>query len=239
MGTYRLATSRQVRNPVRVQQWNASIRAGDDFKLALTVYDDDDGTLTLLPGSRSRLALYREHGYGHGWGFGSGLGYCCDYGWDWYTGPRTPAQQVDGYVAGTAWPGQVNFSLPGASTAALHGNYRMLLELDMYNGGFTQIEGVLQFRGGITNTLGHAAPVVFTLDQSLLDGPDILQGILNDGGLAVDADGFLLNPDITGLVLPSGIVTAAALPGFAALLPTVMPTGPGVLWNNAGVLTVS
>ncbi|MGD0108364.1 MAG: hypothetical protein ABSC06_30645 [Rhodopila sp.] len=71
MGTNYLGTSRVVRNPVRVQQWNASIRAGDDFKLALTVYADDNGTPAIVAGSVSQILLWPdERGYPHSGDYG-------------------------------------------------------------------------------------------------------------------------------------------------------------------------
>jgi hypothetical protein len=186
VSTFHVATSRQQRNPVRVQEWNGTLRAGDDLKLALTCYTDDNGTLADLTSSRSQMALYYDERHGHGWGSG---GYCCDYGWGWVTYPRTPVQTTPGYAAGSAWPGQVNFYLPPDTTKTLMGRYRMLLELDMADGTSTQVEGILQMRGGITNTLGHGIGP-FILGQSLLGGPDVLAGLLNDAGQAVDVDGF-------------------------------------------------
>jgi hypothetical protein len=184
--TFHVATSRQQRNPVRVQEWNGTLRAGDDLKLALTCYTDDNGTLADLTSSRSQLALYYDERHGHGWGSG---GYCCDYGWGWFTYPRTPVQTTPGYAAGSAWPGQVNFYLPPDTTKTLMGRYRMLLELDMADGTSSQVEGILQMRGGITNTLGHGVNP-FIIGVSLLGGPDVLAGLLNDAGQAVDVDGF-------------------------------------------------
>lgn len=213
--TFHVATSRQPRSPVRPQQWNGSIRAGDDLKLALTIYTDDNGSLADLAGSRSRLALIHDQ-HGHD-GWGQGWGYGCDYGWGWYSGPRTPAQQVDGYVAGSAWPGQLNFAVAAVSTIALRGRYRMLLEFDLDDGTATQIEGILQVRGGITNTLGHVGRAVFVLDQSILDGPDILAGLLNDAGVAVDVDGF-------PLVGTSG-ATPASTPMFPYVAAGLVTTG--------------
>jgi hypothetical protein len=212
--TFHLATSPQARSPVRPQQWNGSIRAGDDLKLALTVYADDSGTVAALPGSRSRLALYCDQSGHDGWGA------CRDYGWGWYSGPATPAQQVDGYAAGSAWPGQINFALAAASTIGMRGRYRMLLELDMDDGSSTQVEGILQVRGGITNTLGHVGRSIFILDQSLLDGPDILAGLLNDAGAAVDADGFPL------VALSGGVLVApASVPLFTLVATGLIATG--------------
>lgn len=223
MATFHLATSRQQRSPVRVQQWNGSVRAGDDLKLALTVYADDLGTLALVPGSRSRLALYPDQRDGSGWG------YVGDYGWGWYTGPATPVQQADGYVAGSAWPGQVNFFLDNTTTIALCGRYRMLLDLDLYDGTFSQVEGILQVRGGITNTLGHLEPNIFTLDQSILDGPDILAGPMNDAGIATDLDGFPLRP--------STFVVVEAAPGVVLTLVNAGLVATGVDQPTALALT--
>jgi hypothetical protein len=214
MSTFHLATSRQQRNPVRVQQWNGSLRAGDDLKLALTCYTDDLGTLVDLNNARSQLALYYDERGGPGWGDG----YCCDYGWGWFTIPRTPAQTVAGYSAGTLWPGQTNFYLPPLTTQTLRGRYKLLLELDLQDGTSTQVEGILQMRGGITNTLGHSQPAVFTLDQSLLDGPDVLAGLLNDAGVAVDADGFPWQPSTgVAIVTPPGTVFRLVDTGLVAI----------------------
>lgn len=145
MGTLTLATSRHARNPVRVQQWNASIRAGDDFKLALTVYADDVGTPAVAVGSESRLVLWpdQERGY-----------YCTpDYGLGWFTGGSligsaiSPAQIVAGVPVGAGAPGRINFAMSATITASLcRGRYRLALQVNLPDGDFTQIEGILQVR---------------------------------------------------------------------------------------------
>jgi hypothetical protein len=249
--TFHVATSRQQRSPVRVQEWNGSLRAGDDLKLALTCYTDDLGTLAAVPGSRSQLALYYDERHGPAWGnmWGSG-GYAWDYGWGWFTYPRTPVQVAAGYVAGSAWPGQVNFYLPPDTTKTLMGRYRMLLELDMDDGSTTQIEGVLQVRGGITNTLGHVGRSVFILDKSSLDGPDVLAGLLNDAGAAVDADGFPWQAPTTGALIspPSaplftlvatGLISTGVDQGSALLLTALTNVFSGGAAGTGGILPAS
>lgn len=211
--TFHVATSRQQRTPVRVQEWAGTLRAGDDLKLAMTLYADDNGTLADLNNARSQLALYYDERNGPGWGDG----YCCDYGWGWFTVPRTPVQVVAGYTAGSAWPGQTNFFIPQLATQTLRGRYKMLLELDLQDGTSTQVEGILQMRGGITNTLAHSQPLVFIVGSSLVDGPDVVAGLLNDAGVAVDADGFPWQPS-TGvqIVAPPGAVFRLVDTGLAA-----------------------
>jgi hypothetical protein len=228
--TFHVATSRQQRNPVRIQEWNGTLRAGDDLKLALTCYTDDNGTLADLTSARSQLALYYDERHGPPWGnaWGSG-GYCCDYGWGWFTYPRTPVQTTPGYAAGSAWPGQVNFYMPPLTTQTLMGRYRMLLELDMADGTSTQVEGILQMRGGITNTLGHGVNP-FILGVSLLGGPDVLAGLLNDAGQAVDADGF---PWQTGSAAP--VIPVVPLSVTQLILVGLIATGT----NQATALAFS
>lgn len=214
--TFYVATSRQQRTAVRVQEWAGTLRAGDDLKLAMTLYSDDLGTLADLNNARSQLALYYDERGGPGWG--DGYGYCFDYGWDWYTYPRTPVQVVAGYSAGTLWPGQTNFYLPPLTTQTLRGCYKILLELDLQDGTSTQVEGILQMRGGITNTLGHSQPAVFIADQSLVDGPDVVAGLLNDAGVAVDADGFPWQPSTgVAIVTPPGTVFRLVDAGLMAV----------------------
>jgi hypothetical protein len=145
MGILTLATSRHTRNPVRVQQWNASIRAGDDFKLALTVYADDAGTPVNAVGSQSQLIIRpdQERGY-----------YCTpDYGLGWFTGGSligsaiSPTQIITGVVVGISAPGQINFAMASTITASLRrGRYRLALQVDLPDGDWTQIEGILQVR---------------------------------------------------------------------------------------------
>jgi hypothetical protein len=146
MGAFTLSTSRFVRNPVRCQQWNASMRCGDDFNLAVTVYADDEGTLDNLTGSASQLALFRDTAspFDHGWG---GFGYGCDYGWGWFTERRQPLVLVPGVLADT--PGLVTFAIPAATTVAFCGRYRLTLQIAGADGCYTQIEGILQVRAGL------------------------------------------------------------------------------------------
>ena len=143
MPAFQLATSRMSFNPVRVQQWNVSIRAGDDFSLALSCYDDDDGTVTDLTGSASALALFRDDASydGHAWGYG------CDYGWGWFTLRRQPEAVIAGVNAVT--PGLINFVIPAATTAGFWGRYRIALQVGTSEGLYTQVEGILQTRRGL------------------------------------------------------------------------------------------
>jgi len=189
MPTLRLATSRQTRNPVRVQQWNASIRAGDDLKLALTVYNDDSGTLAPVAGSFARLSLFADHR--------GGIAASPDYGLGWFTGGSViggPLLAVDGIVVSASLPGRINFYMPGATTRGLWwGRYRLAIQVDLYDGESSAVEGVMQVREPWFNiaTLGHTVRTYFQADRSQLDaGIDGLAPLLNDAGLPVDADGF-------------------------------------------------
>ena len=149
MGAFTLATSRFVRNPVRCQQWNASMRCGDDFNLAVTVYADDAGTLDNLTGSTSQLALFRDRASAFDrWEYGYGD----DYGWGWFTVRSQPLVLVPGVlvpVTSPATPSAVTFSIPGATTVAFFGRYRLTLQIEAADGFYTQIEGVLAVRAGL------------------------------------------------------------------------------------------
>lgn len=229
MGTFRVATSREMRSPVRPQVWNASVRAGDDFKLAVTLYADDDGTAAAVDGSYSLLSLWHEDHYPHS----------CDYGLGWATGGSAipgvgaPMIQSSGFAT-TARPGGINFSLSGTQTASLFGRYRLVVMVDLADGSFTQFEGILQIRGTRmqmgTPLLLHTAAVFFTLDVSLLDNAILAALVIN--GVPVDQDGFPL------LTLPTdeGI---AALTDLLLSLPTTLPAAAGILWNNGGVICLS
>jgi hypothetical protein len=231
MATFYVATSRVNRNPVRVQEWNASIRGGDDFKLALTLYGDDDGTPAIVTGSNSLLVLRRERNHPHSW----------DYGLGWATGGSAipgvggPCVQSVGFVT-TVRPGGINFSLSQAQTAQLSGRYHLILMVDLPDGSFTQFEGVIQVRGGVWNRapmLLHTSGVFFTLDISQLD--NAILAALVENGIPVDQDGFPL------LIIDganSGL-TVDALTQLILSLPTTLPDGAGVLWLDGGVLALS
>jgi hypothetical protein len=146
MGAFALSTSRFVRNPVRCQQWNASMRRGDDFKLAVTVYADDIGTPDDLTGAAAQLALFRDSAslIDRPWGFGYGT----DYGWGWFTLARKAEVVVAGVLV-LATPGLVTFAIPAVTTSALFGRYRHTLQIEGSDGIYTQIEGILQVRAGL------------------------------------------------------------------------------------------
>jgi hypothetical protein len=166
MGAFALSTSRVVRNPVRCQQWNASMRCGDDFNLAVTVYADDIGTLDNLTGASAMLALFRDDASPldhHGWG---AFGYGYDYGLGWFTARRQPLVLVPGVLASPTL-GRVTFAIPAATTSALFGRYRLELQIAGADGCYTQIEGVLQVRAGLGAGLLAGAP-------SLSIGPGVL-----------------------------------------------------------------
>ena len=187
MPILRLATGRETRNPVRVQQYNATIRAGDDLKLALTVYADDVGTPAQVVGSRSQLALRPDDrgAFGHSW----------DYGLGWWTGatysPGFPAQLVAGFATPVR-PGGINFAMPAATTACLvYGRYRLNVQVDLPDGEYCQVEGILQVRERWERPgIGHVPATFMQLNVSNLD-TSILAPALVDGR-PVDLDGFFL-----------------------------------------------
>lgn len=142
MPILRLATLRETRNPVRVQTWNATMRAGDDFKLALTVLNDDTGTPAVVLGSRSQLVLWPDshHGAWNSW----------DYGLGWWTGatfgPGFPQQICVGFTTPVR-PGGINFPIPSYETTNLqYGRYRLAIQVDLQDGEFCMVEGILQVR---------------------------------------------------------------------------------------------
>lgn len=246
MGTFHLATSRVSRNPVRCQQWNASIRGGDDFKLAMTVYQDDAGTPAQVSLSHSRLTLQSDIRWPAGM---SG-----DYGWGWATGGSpipfaaggTALQQTDGFVTPVR-DGGINFALPGTATQGMWGRYRLTIEVDMLDGDFSQVEGILQVRPSWNlPRIGHTPAPFFTLDQSQLDVGILAGNLVN--GLPVDQDGFFLvaadfsgntssfNPRVLRGLAATGTMqgTALSLPAAANIFETVpagsgavLPLGPG------------
>lgn len=231
MATFYVSTERVNRNPVRVQTWNASIRAGDDFKLAVTLYGDDNGTPAIVTGSNSLLVLRREGDHPHSW----------DYGLGWATGGSAipgvgaPCVQSSGFATSVR-PGGINFSLSQAQTAQLFGRYHLLLLVDLPDGSFTQFEGIIQIRGGVWNNvplLLHAAGVFFTLDVSQLDNAILAALVVN--GVPTDQDGFPLLI-ITG---SDDSLTLASLTQLILSLPTTLPGTAGVLWLDGGILALS
>jgi hypothetical protein len=242
MGTNYLATSRVVRNPVRVQQWNATLRAGDDFKLALTVYSDDLGTPAQVASSVSQILLWPDQqGYPHS----------CDYGLAWATGgspipgPAGGVRQIAGFTTPVR-PGGINFSLAAADTLAFSGRYHLAIQIELPDGAYSEVEGILQIRNSwrlAGFTLPDTAYNYFTLDSSDLDGPTLLAPLVVNG-IPVDVDGFpLIAADTSqGAIAPAPQVTAltvASLTTLLAALPTTLPGAPGVLWNDGGVLAIS
>lgn len=177
MATHRLATGRAVGSPVRRQQWSVSARAGDDFRLALTIYDEA-GQPAVVRGSRSRLTLVPDvDGPGGG-----------DYGHAFRRSARV-ASKIEGYLAAHR-PGGVNFVLTAAQTAGLDvGRYRLGVHVDLIDGAFTQIEGILQVREFAAAGFGHEV-AFFQLDRSRLDGDERLAGEVAGNGLPIDEDGF-------------------------------------------------
>lgn len=232
MATFRVSTSREMRSPVRIQEWNATLRSGDDFKLAVTLYADDDGTAAQAIGSNSLLVLWHEGHHPHSW----------DYGLGWATGGSAipgvgaPMIQSPGFVTPVR-PGGLNFSLSQQQTASLWGRYRLVVLVDLPDGSFTAFEGVLQIRGTRTNRgaplLIHTSGVFFTLDESALDNA-ILGGLVVNG-IQVDKDGFPLLV-ITGL---PGDLTVDALTQVILSLPITLPATAGVLWLDGGTLALS
>jgi hypothetical protein len=156
------------------------MRAGDDFKLALTVYTDDSGTVAQVAGSRSQIALWPDRRGPHSW----------DYGLGWLSGathgPGFPAQFVPGVVTPVR-AGGINFSMSGSVTSALcHGRYRLSVQIDLYDGEFCMVEGILQVRERWERPgLGHV-PLTAAQLAALVPPP-----VLVDGRF-VDADGFFL-----------------------------------------------
>jgi hypothetical protein len=237
MSTFRIATSREMRSPVRVQEWNASIRAGDDFKLASTIYGDDDGSPAVVTNSHSLLALWHEGHHPHSW----------DYGLGWWTGGSpipgvgAPMIQSPGFVTSVR-QGGINFSLSGTQTATLWGRYRLVMLIDLPDGSFTQFEGYIQVRPtrmqkGVP-LLIHTAQAFFQLDVSQLD-VGILAALI-DNGVPVDQDGFPLLVATDGApVTPGGDLTVDALTQALLGLPTTLPAASGVLWWDGGILALS
>lgn len=152
MPIFPISTSRTVLNPVRVQEWNVSIRRGDDFAIALTVYDDDGLTPAEVYGAESRLYL-RPDGCGERLHWDYGRGWIGDSGYS-----DSPVDMItrDGVVLIGSY-GRIDFVLTAAETVALMGRYRLLLQVALPSGRTTQIEGILQTRAGGASMAALAA----------------------------------------------------------------------------------
>lgn len=179
MGTLYLGTSRRVRNPVRAQNWNCSIAAGEDFKLALTLYDDDAGTPTLVRSSRSQITIIPDEERNN---------FTFDYGLGWST-TQHRIIAIPGYVVYPAAPGRINFYMPARQTACLPGRYKLSLFVDLEDGEYLELQGVLQVRGVWNQSPGHHV-AYFQLDRSQLDGNERLSDVLGLDGVPLDVDGF-------------------------------------------------
>lgn len=165
-GAFHLTVQRERRTPVRVAHWDVSIRAGDDFKLALTLLSDDAGTPASVSGSASALTLWPE---APAWGY-------------YWSGPYTPEMTISGWVVAYQ-SGRLNFAIPAADTALLGcGRYGLAIAVDLPDGAWTVVEGVLQVRDRWDSGLGHVvnADTVAALTAGWVNGQP------------VDANGFFL-----------------------------------------------
>lgn len=154
MPIFRVASPRQGDSPVRVQSWQGTMRAGDDFKLAFTLVDDDGQTPLDVTGSRSRLSLFATD---------RRRGWTPDYGMGWETTSLTmsrPEVAIDGDVVDGP-NGRINFRVTGSLTGQYFGRYNAFIEIDQPDGGWTELDGTVQVRPGV-NTLGHINSVYMT-----------------------------------------------------------------------------
>jgi hypothetical protein len=168
-GAYLVTAQRTPRNAVRPQTWNASIRAGDDFKVALTVMSDD-ATPAAVGASTSALGLWgSDGGWSNGWSF-----------------PHSARQVVSGWVV-YGQTGRINFALPGTETAKLAcGRYCLGITVSLPDGSWVVLEGMLQVRDRWLTSLGH---VVNSADVAALTAGQV-------NFQPVDINGFfLLSPD--------------------------------------------
>lgn len=149
MGAHHLTTVRRQRSPVRVQEWNVSVRAGEDFKLALTVLADDTGDPvpvlaqvteperitggigefiigvsaiggTVIPASTRRLEISRARMAF--WPEPWRGGTSPDYGMGWYSGASFGHGADVRAIEGRATPvreGGVNFQMTASTMAGL------------------------------------------------------------------------------------------------------------------------
>jgi hypothetical protein len=99
----------------------------------------------VLSNASSTLSLFAESA--RGWGHDDGYGYGWDYGWGWPASCRSPVAVIAG-VAVSGVAGQLGFFMPAAATWGLHGRYRLVLKVDNDDGRFSQVEGIIQVRGG-------------------------------------------------------------------------------------------
>ncbi len=180
----RLSVIRARRSPVRSPQWNVSIRAGEDFKLALTVFQNEQGVPSNTYCCVSQLALIPLDRHWRS----------CDYGLGWASYAGSPAIVIKGVGVPEIGPGRVNFSMDSYQTSALFGSYRLVISVDLIDGDFIEAEGVFQVRG--TNRIGLAHHIsFFQLDRSQLDGRDMLADTLDATGVPIDEDGFQMLGD--------------------------------------------
>jgi hypothetical protein len=223
MALFNVAAPVNALNPVRTLAWNATMRAGDDIKVAFTLLDDDCETPINVRSANAQLSLYHmDEGRGR-WDYGISHGGWCD-------GPYGHAAAiVPGVVQNDAVEGRgrINFFLPASLSVGLwEGRYRAFIAVDQPYGVSTEIEGMIQVRANAKNTLGNAPREYLRIGISRLGEALIPPQVI--AGLPSDADGFPLRqlipvPPIVP-VIPSA---STAVLGQCVLGQMVLGSGGG------------
>lgn len=153
---------------------NMRIAAGDDFMVYMTLYQNEDASAPVTINGAQYMSFFPlDAQYGawdqwsrswSGWDYGSlGWGRCI---------PPRPILTVTA-TSDINMPGVAMFAIPPADTQLWLGRYAFLIQVAQAGAGATVARGILDVEPGLI----LPGPVVnpFTLDQSQLDGPDVLQ----------------------------------------------------------------
>lgn len=161
-------------SPIDLTRRNIRTASGDDFVVLVNAYADEDASTPAdLTNATCTMFLYRCANGWSGW----------DYGWfEWdNVNWRDPVLSVVGLTATDALPfqvpfGQTLFQFQPPVTGGFHGRYAFAVHIaTQFAMGATVIRGVMDIeRGPVTPYENTTSGTEFTLDDSDLDGGDIL-----------------------------------------------------------------
>lgn len=123
--TIPLAFARQRRSPLVRNRRDLVATAGDDFALALTIYESESAAGPAnITGAAAQLSIMEDDG-----GYVVGT--------------------ADGVIV-SASGGRMNIPVPASLTAELRGRYRLIIQLDFDSGVSAQVHGAINIEPGAT-----------------------------------------------------------------------------------------
>jgi len=166
MPTHTLSMALGHRNPARIPRRDFRILQGEDLRLKVTLLSEDAAGAENVSHSM-RLAIWPER-----------ANIDCRCGW----GGLPRLRDLRLYKGSTATDGSARLRLSGRSSVGLCGRYGIAI----LSRSSALSVGVLEVMNGPGDVL---EPGLFTLDQSVLDGPDVLPAKIV-GGVPIDAQEF-------------------------------------------------